>query len=403
LTPQQIDAYLANGGKVLAAVGAALRADAELLILIDTPLMLNIVALAYSGMPDATLQQTGIPTNRQQIYAVYIQRMLARRPTARYPWRQTQHWLAWLARQLIAHNQPIFYIERLQPELLPSQLQRWYRVLTALAFVLVGALSGWLVGMVVDELFYGLADGFYWARVSSIVGGCIGVLVSGIGWSTRIKPREAIVWSWRGIWHGISKRFLPYMIGGLIIVLILELARVTANGLIGGIVVGLGFGLIGGFVSGLVDGLSMELPDDHKRIRPNQGIWQSARNGLLFALSFGLGGGVVCGLVGVVAYRMVYGVSLEQVFDPFSGIIFGLVGGLIAGFAGGGDAWIQHGLMRLLLWRANVIPWDYVRFLDYATECILLRKVGGGYIFIHGLLLEHFAGLEAPGGEPEPT
>jgi hypothetical protein len=35
------------------------------------------------------------------------------------------------------------------------------------------------------------------------------------------------------------------------------------------------------------------------------------------------------------------------------------------------------------------------RFLDYAAERILLRKVGGGYIFVHRLLLEYFALLDA--------
>ncbi|MDJ0904037.1 MAG: hypothetical protein QNJ55_35140 [Xenococcus sp. MO_188.B8] len=35
--------------------------------------------------------------------------------------------------------------------------------------------------------------------------------------------------------------------------------------------------------------------------------------------------------------------------------------------------------------------WNYARFLDYASDRIFLQKVGGGYIFIHRLLLEHFA------------
>jgi hypothetical protein len=37
------------------------------------------------------------------------------------------------------------------------------------------------------------------------------------------------------------------------------------------------------------------------------------------------------------------------------------------------------------------MPWGLVRFLDYAAERVLLRKVGGGYIFVHRLLLEYFA------------
>ena len=36
---------------------------------------------------------------------------------------------------------------------------------------------------------------------------------------------------------------------------------------------------------------------------------------------------------------------------------------------------------------------EYAQFLDYATERIFLRKVGGGYIFIHQLLQDCFTEL----------
>jgi hypothetical protein len=48
-------------------------------------------------------------------------------------------------------------------------------------------------------------------------------------------------------------------------------------------------------------------------------------------------------------------------------------------------------VLRLWLIRNGSTPWNYIRFLDYAAERILLRKVGGGYAFIHRMLLEHFA------------
>jgi len=57
----------------------------------------------------------------------------------------------------------------------------------------------------------------------------------------------------------------------------------------------------------------------------------------------------------------------------------------------GGLAYLRHYILRFLLWRAGAMPWNYPRFLDYAAEHILLRKVGGGYIFVHRLLLEYFA------------
>ena len=58
----------------------------------------------------------------------------------------------------------------------------------------------------------------------------------------------------------------------------------------------------------------------------------------------------------------------------------------------GGLAVIQHAVLRLALWRRGDAPLHYARFLDYAAQRILLRKVGGGYLFLHRLLLEHFAG-----------
>jgi hypothetical protein len=60
----------------------------------------------------------------------------------------------------------------------------------------------------------------------------------------------------------------------------------------------------------------------------------------------------------------------------------------------GGFDVVKHYTLRLILWRTNAIPWNYAAFLDYAAERIFLRKVGGGYIFVHRLLLEYFAELE---------
>jgi hypothetical protein len=68
--------------------------------------------------------------------------------------------------------------------------------------------------------------------------------------------------------------------------------------------------------------------------------------------------------------------------------------GLVGAFGFGGLACIQHLVLRVLLWRSKALPWDLPRFLDYAAERILLRKVGGGYIFIHRLLLEYFVTLD---------
>jgi hypothetical protein len=75
----------------------------------------------------------------------------------------------------------------------------------------------------------------------------------------------------------------------------------------------------------------------------------------------------------------------------FWGLRDGAILGLVAGLSCGGAAYVQHFVLRFLLWCAQSIPFNYPHFLDYAAERILLRKVGGGYIFIHRLLLEYFA------------
>ncbi|HEU4325037.1 MAG TPA: hypothetical protein VFS21_17990, partial [Roseiflexaceae bacterium] len=68
-----------------------------------------------------------------------------------------------------------------------------------------------------------------------------------------------------------------------------------------------------------------------------------------------------------------------------------------------GTMMIEHPLVRLLLAHADLAPLRYAAFLDHAAERVLLRRVGGGWVFVHRLLLDYFAGL-APGlGVPLPT
>ena len=73
------------------------------------------------------------------------------------------------------------------------------------------------------------------------------------------------------------------------------------------------------------------------------------------------------------------------------GLFCGLFGMLFGGLRAGGEACLRHLVLRLWLIRNGSTPWNYVRFLDHAAERILLRKVGGGYVFIHRMLLDYFA------------
>jgi hypothetical protein len=136
------------------------------------------------------------------------------------------------------------------------------------------------------------------------------------------------------------------------------------------------FGLIGGFEKG---------PEVERRTIINQGIWSSAANSLILFGICGVSVGLICGLI-----SWVYRWENPLTFGLITGFCFGGLGGLIGG-TGSGLVCIQHFTLRLILWWDGYIPWNYARFLDYASERIFLQKVGGGYIFIHRLLLEHFA------------
>ena len=85
---------------------------------------------------------------------------------------------------------------------------------------------------------------------------------------------------------------------------------------------------------------------------------------------------------------------LEGLFGLRAGLSFGLSFGLLAALWYGGFDIIQHYTLRLILWYKGYTPRNYSRFLDYAAERIFLQKVGGGFIFVHRLLMEHFAAMD---------
>ncbi|MBD1930843.1 MULTISPECIES: NACHT domain-containing protein [Cyanophyceae] len=80
-----------------------------------------------------------------------------------------------------------------------------------------------------------------------------------------------------------------------------------------------------------------------------------------------------------------------QLIKPISLVISGLDIVLIWSISSASLPVIQYFVSRLILWEIGAIPWNYARFLSYANERRLIKRVGGRYRFIHDLLREHFA------------
>ena len=169
LTEEQVDTYLMQVGDRLDALRRVLREDATLRELLDNPLMLNVMTLAYEGQQDVVIQ-TGrtLKERRRHLFETYVERMFARRKV-RTPYTQSQtlHWLAWLARQMVQQSQTMFYIEGLQPDWLPQEQQGRFRLGTRLVYGVIGG------------LVYGVIYGLVFGLVFGVIGGLAVGLDSG--------------------------------------------------------------------------------------------------------------------------------------------------------------------------------------------------------------------------------
>jgi hypothetical protein len=133
LSREQIGAYLKEAGKSLAGVRTVLRDDETVWDLLETPLMLSIVALTYQGRSASEIRATGtLEQRRTDLFANYTERMFERRcKVTAYTREQTVRWLTWLARSMIKNNLSVFYLEWMQPDWLAFRGQRWLLVMAA--------------------------------------------------------------------------------------------------------------------------------------------------------------------------------------------------------------------------------------------------------------------------------
>jgi hypothetical protein len=183
-----------------------------------------------------------------------------------------------------------------------------------------------------------------------------------------------------------------YMIYGLVV------------GLIVGLICGLSVGLIS-VISGLIIGLRdvleqcvgiFQVP---QRFRLNEGVKHSSQHGLRMGLASGLLYGSLYGHIFGLGISIFSGLQVGMIYGLLAGLLVGLIVGPFVGlFEYGAAVPIQHYTLRWLLARAGALPYpfsDYhlVAFLDAMHERILLRRVGGGWIFVHRSLLEYFASL----------
>jgi hypothetical protein len=419
LSSEQIDGYLDTGGSKFSMLKRALNKDLMLRELAKTPLMLNVMRVAYEDLPADQIaeEKMDLEERRKHLFGTYVEKMFAREARSRtesYSEERTITLLSWLATEMINHAQSVFLLEGLQISWIKSlgkkaQLMIWF--LQALNFpifiigfvyscywlfcFLLGYNAGGLVGLV---FIVGLAS-FLFIMSLGIIGTLTGITISYTG-EEGIKPYQAIEFSWKNTILGISilnlrdalfripnsicnserelnpskvisilgnilSNIFPIFIGFVFFVL----------SLLGRMYIFIFWGIFVLFISGI------KFKDIEATAYPNQGIWQllrySAKLAPFFALGFGLAGGLTA------PDYFIASTIAASYFGFFITILF--LGGFNA---------IVHYEIRTVLYFCKKVPLHLVDFLDHCVDRIFLQKVGGGYIFIHRMLMEYFSELE---------
>lgn len=334
LEDKQVRQYLADPKLQLPAVYTAIQKDDTLRELTTTPLILNIIAVAYRGVTLEELlplMEKSSQHHRAHIFNSYIQRVFERRPlNGRYPVAQALKWLRYLSSNLSQKGETQFFIEDIQPSWLSPRQRYEYETLISrwASFVLLGFLGAFLgsligrrpdrftdLSIIPDRLVNYLIDLFNGGRwiLGTILGAILGAT---LGWTIPyvdakvgdIQPVE--VWHWQNLRSHMKQ------------VMLHTLTAIRNGGVIGV--------LIGGAVASLAPYIGS--------------IWGEVLNPIGLLVGFLLGGGVMGvfyfrtdyirvgqgGIVGTIAVFLKHNALARGLFGLLiGGLIFGMQGGMI--------------------------------------------------------------------------
>jgi hypothetical protein len=386
----------------MAGVRAALDEDPGLLELCRSPLLLQIVALAYRDAATGDLGERGDPAaRRDRIIGDYVdQRFRWYRPVtrARTEPERARQWLIVLARNLRRRETPVLHLEDLDSDWLPSP---WSRAIAVGTPWLVPAL---IIGAMVRP-----------------VAGLIAFLCTALAHRVGLQPDE---WSVRNVARNFRTHIfvLPILglLGGLGFAFTNArvLDRMSLWPLDVTVSIPLGcaiLGIVGGVVvAPLLAGFGDYFPAT--RHLPYEVVKRTARVAAVVA--------VLTGLVTMVLYLAVFKVAGTErnliyrgratLFPPEmqlynAAVVYGIaIAVLYVVIAGWGEV-TRLGLARVLLWIRDLAPIRYVTWLEELVRLRLIYRGSGGYVFIHELVQEQIAGSRLAGevpaqreGEPRP-
>jgi DNA polymerase III delta prime subunit len=440
LNDTQVDSYLAAAGPALSSFAAVLATDGELRTLARSPLMLSIMSLAfYEVSPDEIASPSGhMAARRQQLFGKYVDRMFERRKASVTDGEAIRQSLEWLAFNLQQRSETVFRIEGLQPTWLSTLGQLWiYAVVPGFAARLVlyivvilttgvafyREVSGVVVPMVGNSVFASvlalvcvllMAAVFDVLRLErqfvsnsadqaiSPLSVLLNVVTMGLLGDLKgrrphpsqdIRTVEALRWSSpRALRAGRSTFFgygvlagLSLALSAVVIVPLTPLAvylaflamGITVMGLLAGAITALTYGMDGGVIE--------------TKIHPNQGIFLTARNAVVGGLIVAMLAAIASGATGLL-----FSIDTDVVAKII--VLWAVALGMSCSLCLGGFGVLQHYTLRWILSQSGRVPFRCHNFLEQSVKLLFLQRVGGGYIFIHRLLMDYFAARFAATG-----
>lgn len=370
LTKNQVDAYF-QGFAVERTITIHdwIKADPTIYEFIRTPLILSLFLLVSKIIPMENQEAPGsISDFRNRLFDEYIGMMFRRKGENQgFTLDQTKNWLVWLAFYMTRNSQSIFFKENLNAAWFKSVACK--KIIWDRFRLIMGLLYGLLLLSYSSLIFIsGMNKSFIEfvliCSSMSLLGFFTGIFtidkdppkpIDKIGWSLRaLRPRIKGLFFWSmaiAIFFGLVLFFMgKVFLSGLVII---PFALPVLF-------------LVGGFTSSEVG----------KRTEPGQGIQYSLRNGVIVNLFMTLASGII----------------LRVVMGP-AGLYFGLGIGFIMGQRYGGFFYLYNKILCWILYKFGIYPDNDVDFLNFATNLTFFHKVGGGYIFIHRMLMEHFAAM----------
>jgi hypothetical protein len=363
---EQVSLFLQETG--LATVAAVREAAAGLQELAHSPLMLNMMALAYRNLEMSELTGLSSPAAfRRHLFHTYTERMFFHRyrePT--HPPEQARASLRWLAQQMVSHRQSILDTFRMQPGWLGPSGERAYwnnialfggllsAVGTAFALAIFFVLpvsslpfaAGWVlyaflltgITMRLQALLNFRGRRLRLKNYAGLIFALLIWLTEGtdesvwlfalVGW---LIYRLGHLWPSIGTWNRSATGFICWLLFGLLYGtagesfadqgwtphLLLELYDLTASALF--------FGLMGALITWAIEETGSEL-------EPIESISWSVRRGLVYGIATGLASGLLLGIVGALAIE---GTGQASGYGLITGIGAGLLIGVAAAFIWG--------------------------------------------------------------------